>query len=384
MPGPKAILLLARELDSGGSERQLTEIAKALDRSQWAPHVGCFHDTGIRAAELRSAGIPVFRFNVRSFRSASAIQALLEFRNYVRRHQILLTHSFDAPMNLFGVLAARLARCPVVLASQRSHRTLRSLNERRLLRISDKFVDGVVVNCEAVRRHLIADEGFADSSIHICYNGLDAQTFAPASVARPAGLEDAELVIGTLCVLRPEKGLKLLVDAFAAVQKLHPRIKLLIVGSGPMQDVIDQQARQLGISSRLYMQPATADVPAWLNMMDIFVLPSLSEALSNSLMEAMACGACAIASDVGGNPELVREGETGLLFRSGEASSLAQTLRRAIEDEPLRQRLAQAGSAFIRNRMTIEASVRRMQEIYSAALENQGLNGSRSRPLLQR
>src|SRR5207244_161276 len=103
-------------------------------------------------------------------------------------------------------------------------------------------------------------------------------------------------------------------------------IRLLIVGSGPALPDLQASARRFALGGRCVFEPATRDVGAWLREIDIFVLPSLSEAFSNSLMEAMASGCCVVASRVGGNPELVVEGETGLLFRAADSADLARSL----------------------------------------------------------
>jgi glycosyltransferase involved in cell wall biosynthesis len=371
---PPAILLLARALDSGGSERQLTETAKALYRNGWNVHVGCFHDSGIRAQELRAAGIPVVRFPVRSFVSLSGIAGLAAYGRYVLKHRIVLTHSFDTPMNLFSVLAGRLFARRLVLSSQRSYRTLRTPAEQKLLRVIDKLVNATVVNCDAMRRHLISDEGVRPERIHVCYNGIDTSRFYPArDTQRPESLRDASLVVGVVCVLRPEKGLLVLLEAFACACREAAGMKLVFVGSGPMKDELRLLAERLGVAANVVFQPATSEVARWLNAIDIFVLPSLSEALSNALMEAMACGAAVIASNVGGNPELVQDGKTGLLFPSGDAKRLAAQLRRLATDTGLRKRVAAAGTEFIRSQMTIATAAARMTTIYRELLNRKSI-----------
>ena len=111
-------------------------------------------------------------------------------------------------------------------------------------------------------------------------------------------------------------------------------------------------------------------VAEWLSAIDIFVLPSLSEALSNSLMEAMACGCCSVASNVGGNPELVRDGETGLLFEPRDTAGLSDVLRSLVASETLRRRLAAAGQRMVRERFSIRLSAQRMGEIFAKLIEN--------------
>ena len=359
MSGPVPILLMVRELGLGGTERQLTEIARTLDRSQFTPHVGCLHAEGLRGAELEAAGVPIVRFPVESLYRPSTIGAARQVGRYLKEHRIQLVHTFDVPMNLFGVPVARAYRVPVVLSSQRAFRTLTPGMHRRLLRMTDRLVDGVVVNCEAIRQHLISDEAVPARRIHVCYNGIDTAVFSPGF--RTPG---DPVTIGVVCALRPEKGLPTLVQAFAEV----PGARLVVVGSGPMLGELQGLAMSLGVLDRCRFEPATNRVADWLRKIDIFVLPSLSEALSNSLMEAMACGCTVTASAAGGNVELVQPDMTGLLFPPSDVNALTGNLRQLVQDESLRNRLAANGSRFIRNGFSLERSAARMAEIYQSYL----------------
>jgi glycosyltransferase involved in cell wall biosynthesis len=257
----------------------------------------------------------------------------------------------------------------VVVSSQRSHRDLIPTGYRRLVRMTDRLVDAVVVNCEYLKRHLENDEHVPADRIQLCYNGVDLEAFHTADVPPPPELPADALVIGVVCVLRPEKGLSTLLEGFARVRQFRAGMKLAIVGSGPMLEPLQSEARALGIFEDCLFVPATAQVTKWLRAIDIFVLPSLSEAFSNSLMEAMACGCCAVATNVGGNPELIRNGETGLSFEPGNAEELSLALRTLIENEALRQRLAEAGAEFISQRFSTRAGAERMGEIYTRLIE---------------
>jgi len=363
------VLLLAYELNQGGSERQLTEIAKALDRSRFEPHVGCLRPGGLRARELNAAGVPIVHFPVLSFVSPSALSGAWQLARYIRHHKIRLVHTYDYPLTAFAVPVARFLTSTVVLSSTRSHRELVPGNYLKLVRITDHLVKAIVVNCEFLKRHLVQDENVPPNRIELCYNGIDLEEFRSMDSARPAALPPDALVIGAICVLRPEKGLSTLIQAFAQIRHLVPHLKLAIVGSGEMRDPLEAEARALGIWEDCVFAPAIKEVADWLRAIDIFVLPSLSEALSNSLMEAMACGCCAVASNVGGNPEQVRNGVTGLLFEPRDAAGLSEILRTLVEDEPLRRRLAAAGQRMVHERFSIESSVARMSEIYSKFID---------------
>jgi len=157
-----------------------------------------------------------------------------------------------------------------------------------------------------------------------------------------------------------------LLDAFARVRRSG--LKLLIVGSGSMLGELRLQAAASGITSDCTFVPATGKVSEWLQAIDIFVLPSRSEALSNSLLEAMACGCCPVASRVGGNMELIRHGENGMLFEAGNVEQLSNVLQTLVELRILREQLA-ARARSTAQKFSMAGSARRMGEIYAELIE---------------
>jgi L-malate glycosyltransferase len=354
------VLLLARELDLGGSERQMTEIAKTLDRSRFCPHVGCFRPQGIRHAELAASGVPIVHFPVNSFVSLPALSEAWKLGSYIWRHRIRLVHTFDYPLTLFAVPVARSMTRAVVVSSQRSHRSLIPDKYRRWVRMTDRMADAIVVNCEFVRQHLENDEGVPEQRIRLCYNGVDLGEFAPRETPRDS------LAIGVVCALRPEKDVGTLIDAFARLKRSG--LRLLIVGGGSMLRELRSQAETRGLSADCIFVPATGQVAEWLRAIDIFVLPSRSEALSNSLLEAMACGCCPVASRVGGSVELIRHGENGMLFEAGDVDQLSNVLETLVERRVLREHLA-ARARSTAEQFSIGASARRMEEIYAGLIE---------------
>jgi glycosyltransferase involved in cell wall biosynthesis len=360
---PEPVLLIARRLDLGGTERQLAEMARSLDPDAFEAHAGCFRAGGLRAEELRAAGIPVAEFPVTSFRGASAVRGARALGAYVRRHGIRLVHTFDVPANLFAVPVARMYGVPRVLSSQRAPRGLTPGIQHHLLRLTDQIADAIVVNCLAVRAELIEQDRVPASRIELCYNGVDTDRFQPGAAPRESG----EPTIGIVCALRPEKDLGTLVRAFAAVRRTH-RARLLIVGSGTERERIEALARELALGDAFRLEPATDRVAERLRSIDIFVLPSRAEALSNSLMEAMACGCAAVASRTGGNGELVEHGRSGLLFAPGDTAELAAALRALLDSGDMRRRMGERAARRMREEFSLRAAARRMGEIYRTAL----------------
>ena len=360
------VMLTVRELDQGGIERDVTKIATHLDPARFEPHVASYNARGMRYDELRAAGIPFLHLPVKAPLSRQGLVAAIRLGRYIEDHRIQVLHAYDST-TILGVPVARCLNLPAVISSQLSYRDLMDRKTRCLMRWTDPLVDALVVNCEAMRRHMVEDEGVPPGRVKLCYNGVDTSQFYPAEAARPDVLAGASLVIGTVCAQRPEKGLPLLQDAFAAARK-PAGAKLLIVGSGEELSRLESHACELGIAVASVFVPATPEVPRWLRTIDIFVLPSFSEAFSNSLLEAMACGCAAIGSRVGGTPELIGNEERGFLFSVGDTAELARKLSILMGSESLRRALAARAAHFARTNLTVEIAARRTGELYERLL----------------
>jgi L-malate glycosyltransferase len=370
---PVPVLLMARELGPGGSERQLTEIAKRLDRSRFLPMVGYFRG-GMRLDELVQAGIETVQVDVSSFKSAHTLGAARRFVRFLKQRRVVLVHTFDYPLTSFAAPLARLARVPVVLSSQRGHRDLIPNSYRGVIRVTDLVVDGIVVNCRAMEEHLVQEEDVPRRKIRLCYNGVDYTKFqSPSDCSTPNAGDLALPTVGCVSVLRPEKRLDLLLSAVSSLSPEFPELRTILVGDGPEKDRLCQSAKQLDLLHRCLFHPAQADVAHWLRKIGIFVLPSSTEALSNSLMEAMASGCAVIASRVGGNPELVTDEETGLLFQSGNAHDLAQKIRLLLTSADTRLRLGCNAKRLIRDRFRLDHATACMGAIYGEYLSSKPL-----------
>lgn len=361
----RKVLLVVYRLGAGGTERQFAEIAKNLDRNRYVPHVAYLKDDVIETwskQELESLGIPMIHLPLTSMVNRSFLKAASILRAYIEKHGIDVVHAFDAPSAFFGVPLARFQGVPLVLASQRGNRaSLRKRHQWFLKLLSDQWAHGQVVNCEAMRQHLTEDWSIEDDQIRVCYNGLDTNTFHPRG--RKTLLDATAPTIGITCVLRKQKGLFTLLDAFGKVHQKYPNARLWIVGSGPLESALWERSSELGIRDAFNIFPSTKEVAAFLRQIDIFTLPSVTEALSNSMMEAMACGCCPVASRVGGNPELVRHGINGLLFQKENAEELAQSLELLITRPEERIRLALQAQRDMEG-FSIGHSVQQMESIY--------------------
>jgi len=368
---PIPILLMSHALHHGGGERQLALTALTIDRSRFEPHVGSC-EGGFWVDRLREAGVPFFRMGPRSLVGLSAWREARRLRAYIREHGIRIVQTFDYTMNVLGIPAARSVPGVITISNQRCHMSLVPRRYRWLNRFAHRIAAGIVVNSEALRRHLTEDHSVPNRKIFTCCNGIDTTVFHPVPRPELPGLEGAgpaegRLVVGTVCVLRAEKNLSMLLEAFEAVARNRPGIRLLIKGSGPEEQALRALAVSLNIEGKCVFQPSTPDVTPTLSAIDVFVLPSLTEGLSNALMEAMACGCCVIASAVGGLPELVSDG-SGLLFPSRDQDALTARLSEVLDDTGRRQALGAAARERMCREFSLTSAVRKMQEIYADVL----------------
>lgn len=371
---PARVLMVARLLDAGGIERDVSKFARHLGAYGIQPHVGCFNPGGMRWREIEEAGIPLVTLPVKSFRSRSVIAGASIFRGYLFRHRIQVVHAFDLGADLFCVPLARIFGIPV-LSSQLCYRELLPRHVRWLMPAVDRLSTGVFVNCEALADHLNTDWKLSRKRIHICYNGYEPQEFNPRGRKRPIELADASIVIGTVALLRPEKNLGMLVESFAELYRIDNKARLLIVGNGSEKPYLVQRASELGLTNACTFQDTVPQPAEWMRAIDVFVLPSLSEGFSNSLLEAMACGCCPVASRVGGTLELIKNGERGILFESGNLKELSTALVHLWRNPEEQRRLAENAATFVREHLTIQKASCQLAKIYTNLIGGQREQG---------
>lgn len=361
------ILFAARSLGHGGGERQLATSALNLNRERFSPHVLSI-EGGFWETQLSDAGIPVHRLPVNSFVNARAALEGWHLRRWLVQRRIRLVVTFDFTMNLFVIPVARSVPGLVALSNQRCELSLIPARYRTASRWIHRAATGVVVNSSHLADELRQQWAVQASKIHVCPNGLDTARFNPGGRARLPELAGARLVVGTASVLRPEKNIHLLIEAFAATA--HPADRLVIVGSGPELERLTALATQRGIARQCLFVPSTSDVAPWLRSMDVFVLASRSEGQSNALMEAMATGCCVVAADIGGNRGLITPGVNGLLFTNEDVRSLGDRLAEGMAEASTRERLALAASTVIARDYAWPVAVKRLESTLDRFLQS--------------
>ena len=350
----------------GGTERQFVNVVKNLDSSRFDVHLACFRKFGAFLPEIEACGRPLTAFAVNSLYSYKTLLAQLRFMRYLREHRIQVLHTYGLYPNLFAIPAARMAGVPVTIASVRDMGAHAGEIHRKAQRIVCKMANIVLTNAEAVRGWLVA-QGISERKIRVIHNGIvpaDAPLFTDPSVREEFDIPADAPLIGAVCRLNPVKGVDYLIEAAALVLKRHSKARFMIVGDGDYKRYLVARAEKLGISQSIIFAGFRTDALRLVRAFDMSVLPSLSEGLSNTLMESMSAGLAVVATRVGGASELVVDGVSGLLVEPRDAAGLADRISSLIENRDTARRLGEAARRRIVEDFSIERSVRQIEGLY--------------------
>jgi glycosyltransferase involved in cell wall biosynthesis len=368
---PPRVAYLAPPLRVGGTQRHLLQLVAGLD-GEVRPRVCAFRDQGEVADALRAAGIAIHGLLGSEQRfGARGVLRVVAFARWLRRERIEVLHCFQWRPSLFGILAARLAGTPVVVAGKRSH-LLADRRSRVAWGLIARLADAVVVNTDALAAEIrLAAPG---ARCLVIPNGVDAGAFTcdedPPAVRRRLRLDPERPVVGSVGRLEGRKGHAVFIAAAAAVLQDagEPRPQFVIVGDGPLRGTLAGQAARLGIASAVVLPGRRDDVADWLRAFDLFVLPSRTEGMSNALLEAMAAGRAIVATGVGAARELLASGEIGVSVPPDDPGALAAAIRELLADPDRRGRLGIAARRLALARFGVGAMVARTEALYRSLL----------------
>jgi glycosyltransferase involved in cell wall biosynthesis len=371
----------------GGAERQFINLVDGLRDSEFQVNVACFRAAGEFRHELGEDGPPLQEVRLNSLRSPRALLRLASMARFLIRNRIEIVHTINVYPNLFGVTAAWLAGTPVIVASVRDMGQVWSDGLRRAQKAVCRLADTVVTNAEAIAGRL-RKEGYDPRRIEVIRNGIAAA--APSAGGAPLreelGLPADAILVGAVCRLHWVKRLEDFVDAAALLAPRDPRLRFLIVGpiTGSPERVslaseLRERAAARGIADRVVFTGARSDVPRVLAELSVSVLPSLTEGLSNTLLESMAAGVPVVATAVGGNPEIVDHGVTGLLVPALAPAELAAAIARLLDDPALAADLGRAGRRRIERDFGCARMVDETRDLYRRLLVREGVRRPRWR-----
>ena len=367
LPGgrPLRVVELMATGTNGGAQEHVYSLLSRLDRSRYdASVVSLSPGSAVRAIQRLGIAVTVFE----EPDDAIAVGALAAHLADVGAE---LVHNHMYRAELVGTRAAIALgeaghRRPWVIGTVHSSR-IRAAEDREVLRHLTPRMDHLVAVSRAIV-HKIAEERPSGVPVTLVHNGVDLtrydRTEACCTLPDEYGLEPGAPIVGVVGRLEPEKGQATLVDAWPLVLRAVPRAYLLIVGEGSRREALEHQVAELGIAGRVIFTGRRDDVPAVTAALDVAVLPSYREAQGLTILEAMALSRPVVASNVGGIPEMVEDGRTGLLVPPRDRDALAAAITRLLLDHPLADMLARAGHDLVHERFCLELMVRAIEDLY--------------------
>jgi len=352
----------------GGAERQLIELLKGLNRDRFSPYLVCIDPDGPLARAAGEIGVPV-TVTTRKWRWDFGVIGRLH--DIIKRDDIAIVHAYLGLPGFFGAVAGRLARRKVIT-------TIRIAGPRRRISDSSERLAFMISDCIIANSRAGVDHYFCHwpgrGKTRVIYNGYNLAEFDPAVTRSRAelGLPESGLIIGHVANLSYLKDYPTFLGALAAVFEKREDVTAVILGDGARREEYEALARNLGIARRTLFLGHRRDVLDIVRHFDIGVLashPDYSEGLSNSICEYMGLGKPTVATAVGGNRELVRTGETGLLANAGDAGDLADKMLEMAGNEEMRRAMGERGRSFFLKNLSLEAMVGRTEAVYDGLLK---------------
>jgi glycosyltransferase involved in cell wall biosynthesis len=353
----------------GGAEKSLLILIKHLNRKRFTPFVMCPPKSEF-GQKLDEAGVKCYPMIYPRLKNIfAAIYAVIKIRSIIRREAINLIHANSPRANLIGAAAARVCRIPVIWHA-------RNLLDEGMIdidRIFSPLADKIICNSEAIRKRFTAIPKFNEKTSAIL-NGIDLNEFHPGingrDILRQLNIDTSAPVIGIISRLWPDKGHRYFIEAAAQVVKEFPGSRFVIVGDYQAPEYsahkkeLDRLIRSLDLEGNINFLGYRTDINRVMAGMDIVILPSESEGCSRVLLEAMAMGKPVVASASGGTPELVADGQTGILVPIKDSAILAKALIKLLSDADLLRRMGQKGRHRAETLFSITRNLEETMAVY--------------------
>lgn len=356
----------------GGTERQVVNIGKGLDKSRFDLRFATLNKVGELLAECEAQSWTIDEYKIRRLYGLATMKKQIAFGKALRQARTQILHAYGIYPNVFAIPAARLAGVPVTIGSVRDIGDTYTFWQHQVQKHCLRLADHIVVNAEAIKRDLL-QRGYDAERLSVIPNGIDCEHFRlpgnGEAVRREWSIPPDAPVVGVLARLLRIKGQDVFLRAAALIASTNPQVRFVIVGDNNIdqqyKEELKELTRRLGLEDRVIFTGFRTDVPDLLAALSVVVSPSLGlEGLSNSLLESMAAGVPVVATRVGGTPEIVEDGVSGLLVPPGDPEALAAALSRLLQDRITAKRLGQSARRQVFSRYSLEQAVASTERLY--------------------
>ena len=355
---------------AGGAEQHLSTLVSRMDYSRFEVDIIQMGAFGVPQAEGTISGASFSLVPLGKLASLAGLRALLKVMARMKRGRYDCILSYFETADLIAALLSPVLGIPACISSRRDTGFRHSKTIRRAYRLINHRFHSLIVPSKAVRQSLL-DEGVRPELIRPIRNGVDMERFShpPTNAIRTQlQIADDALLVGMVANLSPVKNHSTVVDAIHRLYESGLNIHLVLAGDGILRDELVSRAKQHGIEDRVHFLGLYHDIPGLLSAIDIFVLASKTEGLSNALLEAMASGKAVVATRVGGNPEVVAEG-TGILIEPDNVEQLCEEIAGLAKSESTRQALGRRAQEHVARQFSINHMVAEYMDTIEQAVK---------------
>jgi len=376
--GSIRVLTVLPTLHCGGTENQVTTLTRALADAGFDLEVACMHRAGPLVNTLTERDIPLREYPISSFLSPRAIGQQVRLARHIVSRRTQIVHAYSFYGNVFALPPAAAVGVPVIIASVRDRGVYLTPRQTRAQKYICHLADRILVNAEAVKAWLL-EQRYPLNKIVVIRNGVDVSRFdAPPDsnqIHQQLGLAPGERMVTVVSRITPLKGLEQFIDAASLLAPWFPSARFVIAGDASANGreylvALKQRAEHLG--RRVLFIGHRFDVPAVLGSAAVSVMPSLNEALSNALLESMAAGAPIVATRVGGTPEAIADGHTGLLVPANDPRALSEAIARLLREPDLAAALGRAARRTAESSFSLPRMVAATEQLYRDLLAQKG------------
>ncbi len=362
------ILVLIDVLEDikGGAERQVFELLKFLSERGHELYLKALHQNFI-PDEVKKLNIDAEGLGITRIYDLNGILKGFKLLCFIKKKNIdtVITYHFSA--DIWGTFFSYLSGVKNIFSSRRDDGFWRNGLHKKAYRLINVFVVKIIVVSEGVKKMVVKEEGVPDDKIEVLYNGVDAARFGnnvrSEALKKELGFTDSDLIMVSVGNFTPVKGHKFLVEGFVSTSNDFPNAYLLLIGDGPLRSMLSFMVKEKRLQDRIIFLGKRNDVVDLLDLSDICILPSLSEGLSNALLEYMAAAKPIIATKVGGNTEVITDGVNGILIEPGNPAAISWAIRNLLKNDELRRKIAVNAEETANTKFSLQAMLAKYEKL---------------------
>jgi len=371
---PINVMNILPSLNVGGREKVVIDMINNFDKEVFDLSLCCLKNPGPMTELLKKDKVRLYFLNRKE-----GVDYTLYFkiRDFFKEKKPVIVHTHNPGAFIYGAIGAKLAKVPIIINTEHGYEYKIPLRKKIIERFLMKNIDKTIAVSNDLRKKLAKSGTWSKDKIITIHNGIDLQEFNTVvhkyALRVALGFTENDILIGNVARLAPVKDHSTLISAFEIISGRFTNSKLIIVGEGELRDELEKRTIGIGLNNRVFFLGERKDIREILSIFDIFVLSSLSEGTSITLLEAMASGKPVIATNVGGNPEVIINEKTGILIPPSQPRLLAEAMQRLVLNEDLALQMGKFAKEHIKANFDIKIMSERIKRLYEELLLEKNL-----------